>query len=227
MLGSVVEDYLKGIYKLQQEHGRVPTSAVAQRVGVTDASATNMIKRLAELGLARHHPYRGVELSQAGEKVALEVIRHHRLIELYLKEALGYPWDQVDAEAERLEHHISEEFEDRIDAALGHPTVDPHGDPIPSKDGTVDDEYLPRLTDLQPGERAVIRRVSDRDAERLRYLAQLGLYPGVEIYLRERAPFNGPLFVRVGDTEHVLGHDLAATIGVEQRRDAEPAPPER
>lgn len=227
MLGAVVEDYLKSIYKLQQAHGRVPTSAVAQRMHVSDASATNMIKRLADLGLAHHHPYRGVELTPSGIKVALEVIRHHRLIELYLKEALGYSWDQVHAEAERLEHHISEEFEDRIDAALGYPTVDPHGDPIPRRDGTVDDAYLPRLTNLQPGERAVIRRVSDRDAEMLRYLAQLGLYPGVEVYVREKAPFNGPLFVRVGEVEHVLGHDLASMIGVEAPRDAEPGGPEQ
>jgi DtxR family Mn-dependent transcriptional regulator len=215
VLGQAVEDYVKSIYKLQQEHGRVPTSAVAQRMNVSDASATNMIKRLAELGLARHHPYRGVELSEAGMKVALEVIRHHRLIELYLKEALGYTWDQVDAEAEHLEHHISEEFEDRIDAALGFPTVDPHGDPIPAKDGTVDHARFPRLTDLAPGVPAIVRRVSDRDAEVLRYLAQLGLYPGVRVVVRERAPFDGPLFVRVGDTEHVIGHNLAATIGVE------------
>lgn len=215
MLGQAVEDYVKSIYKLQQEHGRVPTSVLAQRLGVSDASATNMIKRLAELGLARHHPYRGVELSEAGVKVALEVIRHHRLLELYLKEALGYTWDQVDAEAERLEHHISEEFEDRIDAALGYPTVDPHGDPIPTKEGVVDDAAFPRLTELPPGVRAVVRRVSDRDAEVLRYLAHLGLYPGVEVVVRERAPFDGPLFVRVGEVEHILGHKLAATIGVE------------
>lgn len=226
MLGQAVEDYLKGIFKLQQEHGRVPTSAVAQRLNVSDASATNMIKRLAELGLARHHPYHGVELTETGVKVALEVVRHHRLIELYLKEALGYPWDQVDAEAERLEHHISEEFEERIDAALGYPTVDPHGDPIPTKDGLVAEGSLPRLTDLAPGQQGIIRRVSDRDPEMLRYMAGLGLYPGVGVFLRERAPFNGPLFVRIGDREHVLGHELATAIGVEievRRRNASPS----
>ncbi|MBI3967224.1 MAG: metal-dependent transcriptional regulator [Chloroflexi bacterium] len=216
MLGQAAQDYLKTIYKLQRRGGKVQTSALAGALGVQDASVTNMVKKLADLGLLAHTPYYGVALTPAGRRAALEIIRHHRLIELYLQQALGYTWDEVDAEAERLEHHISEEFEDRIDRMLGYPTTDPHGDPIPRKDGEVDDVEHTRLTDLQPGEVAVIRRVSDRDPAFLRYLASLGLYPGVTITLRERAPFRGPLFVLVGETEHALGVDAAGHIGVER-----------
>ena len=189
------------------------TSAIAEKMDVAAASVTNMIKKLAVLKLVRHTPYQGVELTPAGIQVALEVLRHHRLIELYLTKTLGYEWDQVDAEAEKLEHVISEEFEDRIDAALGYPTTDPHGSPIPTKEGNVLEERGLPLSGLQKNRPAAIRHVSDRSPEMLRYMASLGLKPGVEVEVLEKAPFSGPLLVRVdGGKEHALGLDVARHI---------------
>lgn len=210
-----VEDYLKAIYQLRAEEpatGPVTVQRLMERLGVAGPSVTNMVKRLAELGLARHEPYRGVELTSAGERIALEVVRHHRLLERYLVEALGYSWDEVHAEAERLEHHISERLEARIAAALGDPLVDPHGDPIPALDGTLADAATVPLLDLPPRHPAIVRRVSDRDPERLRYLERLGIQPGAAIELLEALPFDGPLRVRVGDAEHVIGRPLAAAV---------------
>jgi DtxR family Mn-dependent transcriptional regulator len=217
MLSEAVQDYLKAIYTLQEQGGAVSTSALAEAMGVAAASATGMVKKLAGLKLARHHPYQGVVLTKAGEKMALEVIRHHRLLELYLAEALGYSWDKVHEEAERLEHVISEEFEEKIFEALGRPTRDPHGHPIPGKDGTLVTGTHERLSDLEPGATGVIRRVSDRSAEMLRYLALRGLVPDAAIEVVEKAPFNGPITVRTGETSHVLGRDLASHIQVESR----------
>ena len=217
MLSEAVQDYLKTIYKLQERGGPVSTSALAEAMGVAAASATGMVKKLAGLKLARHNPYQGVVLSKAGEKMALEVIRHHRLLELYLAEALGYSWDQVHEEAERLEHVISEEFEEKIFEALGRPTRDPHGDPIPTKDGTMAGDRHDRLSDMEPGATGVIRRVSDRSAEMLRYLGTRGLVPDATVVVVEKAPFNGPITVKTGDTSHVLGRDLASHIHVESR----------
>jgi len=215
MLSEAIQDYLKAIYKLQLAGGAVSTSALAEAMGVAAPSATGMVKRLAGLKLVRHHPYRGVLLTKAGEKVALEVVRHHRLLELYLAEALGYPWDKVHEEAERLEHVISEEFEEKIFQALGQPTRDPHGDPIPGKDGTVAAEEHDRLSDLPPGASGVIRQVSDSDAEMLRYLGARGLVPDAAVKVLEKAPFNGPITVQTGKTSHVLGRDLARHVWVE------------
>jgi DtxR family Mn-dependent transcriptional regulator len=186
-------------------------------MGVAAASATGMVKKLAGLKLARHNPYQGVVLTKAGEKMALEVIRHHRLLELYLAEALGYSWDKVHEEAERLEHVISEEFEEKIFEALGRPTRDPHGDPIPAKDGTLVGGNHERLSDMEPGATGVIRRVNDRNAEMLRYLALRGLVPDAAVEVVEKAPFNGPITVKTGETSHVLGRDLASHIHVESR----------
>jgi DtxR family Mn-dependent transcriptional regulator len=186
-------------------------------MGVAAASATGMVKKLAGLKLARHSPYQGVILTKAGEKMALEVIRHHRLLELYLAEALGYSWDKVHEEAERLEHVISEEFEEKIFEALGRPTRDPHGDPIPTKDGTLVAGSHERLSDMEPGATGVIRRVSDRNAEMLRYLALRGLVPDATVQVVEKAPFNGPITVKMGEAAHVLGRDLASHIHVESR----------
>ncbi len=219
MLSEAVQDYLKTIYKLQEQGGAVSTSALAQAMGVAAASATGMVKKLAGLKLARHSPYQGVILTKAGEKMALEVIRHHRLLELYLAEALGYSWDKVHEEAERLEHVISEEFEEKIFEALGRPTRDPHGDPIPTKDGTLVAGSHERLSDMEPGATGVIRRVSDRDAEMLRYLGIRGLVPDATVEVMEKAPFNGPITVKAGETAHVLGRDLASHIHVESRTD--------
>ncbi|MDP9363238.1 MAG: metal-dependent transcriptional regulator [Chloroflexota bacterium] len=211
-----MQDYLKAVYRLR-DGGAVTTQRLAEELGVSGPSVTNMVKRLDELGLLRHARYQGVELTEEGERIALEVTRHHRLLETFLAETLGYDWDEVHVEAERLEHHISEEMEARIDAALGHPTVDPHGDPIPSREGTVVGAPEARLLDLAPGEAGVVRRVSDRDPDRLRYLARLNLRPGATVRLLETLPFDGPLRVRVDGAEHVIGRPLAAAVRVERR----------
>jgi DtxR family Mn-dependent transcriptional regulator len=212
-----IEDYLKAIYQLDQEApgaGSVTGHRIAERLGVASPSVTNMIKRLSELGLVQHERYRGVELSDAGERIALEMVRHHRLLERYLVEALGYRWDEVHDEAERLEHHISEALEARMAAALGDPTVDPHGDPIPHLDGSVADDDTRPLVDLAPGDVAVVHRVSDQDPERLRYLEQLGLRPGTSVKLVEMLPFDGPLRLEIGGAEQIIGRSLAATVQV-------------
>ena len=221
MISGAVQDYLKTIYKLQEDTGVVSTSALAEAMEVAAASVTGMVKKLAGLKLVRHNPYQGVTLSKAGEKMALEVIRHHRLLELYLAEALGYSWDKVHEEAERLEHVISEEFEEKIFEALGRPTRDPHGDPIPAKDGTVVAAEHDRLSDLEPGATGVIRQVSDSDAEMLRYLGTRGLIPNAPVEVLEKAPFNGPVTVKTRETSHVLGRDLAQHIRVETRPEGE------
>lgn len=213
-LTPAVEDYLKVIYKLQSSDQKVTTSAIAERLNVSPASVTNMIKQLDQMRLLAHIPYRGVELTTLGEKVALEVIRHHRLLELYLTEVLGFPWDKVDAEAETLEHFISEELEERLASALGHPTHDPHGDPIPTKDGVIDESRHDALADLETGQSAVIRRVSDRDPEVLRYLLSLGLVPNATVEVLSKAPFGGPITVRIGGEQHAIGRELAADIRV-------------
>jgi DtxR family Mn-dependent transcriptional regulator len=189
-----IEDYLKVIYVLVHERGeeRASTSAISERMDVSAASATNMMQKLAEMRLVDYVPYHGVSLTEAGEKIALEVIRHHRLIELYLSEALGYSWDTVHEEAERLEHVISEEFEDRIDAMLGHPTTDPHGDPIPPKTGRPPVRTSRPLSDAEVGESVVVRRVSDRDGELLRQLASLELVPGTQVRILDRS-FEGTI----------------------------------
>ncbi|HEX5502636.1 MAG TPA: metal-dependent transcriptional regulator [Thermomicrobiales bacterium] len=223
MISRAMEDYLKAIYKLGHEGtgGPVTTGALAEALAVAAPSATGMLKKLAELHLVAYHPRRGVTLTPAGEKVALEVVRHHRLLEAYLAEALGYGWDEVHDEADRLEHHVSDELEDRMDAALGYPTVDPHGDPIPSREGVVVAATCRPLTALAAGERGAVGRVSDADPGKLRYLAELGLRPGVAVTLLEELPFNGPLRVRVGpaDEEHLLGRELAADVYVVESRE--------
>jgi len=218
VLSRSAQDYLKSIYKLQSVQEplqSVTTSQIAERLDVAPASATNMVKKLAEMNLLQHTPYRGVELTPAGEAVALEVIRHHRLLELYLADALGYRWDEVDAEAEKLEHVISEEFEDRIDQALGFPTEDPHGAPIPSKDGSFERVEYDRLSDIGPGTTVQVRQVSDRNPEMLRYLGDLGVRPNVALHVSQKAPFNGPLLVLVdGKAEHTIGREVADCVFV-------------
>ena len=214
---GAMEDYLKVIYGLDERGNKITTQAIAERLDVAAPSVTGMLKRLADINLIEHERYRSIGLTDAGRKVALEVVRHHRLLELYLAEALGYSWDEVHDEADRLEHLISEEFERRIDAALGHPTFDPHGDPIPSIAGDVSTVPEDRLSTLEPGHSATVVRVSDKDAEKLRYLGSLGLYPEVDVTVIERMPFNGPLRVRVGDDEHVVGLELAASVHVNSK----------
>jgi DtxR family Mn-dependent transcriptional regulator len=211
-----VQDYAKAIYALEQrEDGAVTTNALADRLGVTPASASGMVKRMDELGLVEHAPYRGVSLTDAGRRVALEVIRHHRLLELYLAESLGVPWDRVHAEAEVLEHHLSEELEELIAAKLGNPTRDPHGDPIPTRDLTIEERETQSLNALTAGMTGTFTRVSDSDPEMLRYLSDRGIAPGGTFEVIEKQPFDGPLFVRFGDDVHVLGGALARAMRVE------------
>src|SRR5919112_6348200 len=206
---SAVEDYAKAIYALEtRAQGAVSNNALADRLGVSPASASSMVKKLAGLGLVRHEPYRGVKLTPEGLKVALEVIRHHRLLERYLAEELGVPWDRVHDEAEVLEHVLSEELEALIAAKLGHPTRDPHGDPIPTADLVIDEQPTQSLAALEPGATGVLVRISDSDPEILRYLADRGIGPGDAFAVVDKQPFDGPLFVRVGDAVHVLGGEL-------------------
>ncbi len=216
-----VEDYLKAIYELAEDAGRVSTSDLAERLGVKPASVTGMLQKLAEERprLVDYERHRGVTLTPAGEKIALEIIRHHRLIELYLSEALGYQWDQVDAEAEALEHVISEQFEDRIAELLGDPKLDPHGDPIPAKDGSVVAPSRTALTDVAAGQTVRIARVVDDDPALLRYLGELGLVPAATVTVVSRSPFAGPLHVRVGQDAaaptHALGREVTDNVFVE------------
>ena len=213
-LTDAMQDYVKEIYKLRLEGKRATTSAIAARLGVRPPSVTAMVKRLSALGLAKHAPYRGVELTPAGERVALEIIRHHRLLELYLTQALGLSLDEVHSEADRREHALSEELEARIDRSLGYPTHDPHGDPIPDAALRLDRKRLRTLASLEPGDEATIKRVPDGDDELLRYLAKLALVPGKKVKLRSAEPFDGPLTVRVGKVEHAISRELAGGIGV-------------
>jgi DtxR family Mn-dependent transcriptional regulator len=207
---QAVEDYAKAIYALAQRgEGPVGTTALAERLGVSPASVTAMLKRMHEMKLVTHEPYRGVTLTPAGDRVALEIMRHHRLLESYLSEALGMPWDRVHDEAEVLEHYISEELEERIASALGDPNRDPHGDPIPDRELVLGDEEGVALVDLELGESGTFSRVSDSDPEMLRYLAEQGIRPGASLRVTERQPFGGPLFVEVEGERHAIGGDLA------------------
>jgi DtxR family Mn-dependent transcriptional regulator len=216
---SAVEDYAKAIYSLEVREGdAVSTTAVAERLGVTAASASGMIKRLGELGLVEHRPYHGVSLSDSGRRVALEVMRHHRLLELYLVESLGVPWDRVHNEAEVLEHVLSEELEELIAAKLGDPTRDPHGDPIPTRDLTIVEGPTESLQTLTGGDQGVFTRISDSDPDMLRFLADRGIAPGDRFEVVDKQPFGGPLFVRFGDDVHVLGGELARAMRVEVQR---------
>jgi DtxR family transcriptional regulator, Mn-dependent transcriptional regulator len=213
---SAVQDYAKAIYSLESRRGgAVSTNALAERLGVTPASASGMVRRLDELGLVTHVPYRGVRLTPDGQALALEVLRHHRLLELYLSESLGVPWDRVHDEAEVLEHALSEDLEELIAAKLGDPTHDPHGDPIPTRDGRIEERATQALDSLESGQRGTFVRVSDSDPEMLRYLAERGVSPGDRLEVVERQPFGGPVFARFGADVHVLGGGLAGAMRVE------------
>jgi DtxR family Mn-dependent transcriptional regulator len=213
-LTDAIQDYLKEIYKLEAAGRRATTSALAEVLEVSPPSVTAMLKKLATLGLVEHERYHGATLTEPGERVALEVIRHHRLLEQYLVETLGLSIDAVHAEADRLEHALSEELEAHIDRTLGFPTRDPHGDPIPDAELKVAVQDLTPLSKLEAGTKATVERVPDGDGELLRYLSKLKLTPGSRLEVRESAPFDGPLTVRVGGADHAISRELAAQISV-------------
>ena len=214
-LSPAVEDYTKAIYALEREgEGTVTTNALADRLGVTPASASGMAKRLVELGLVDHRPYKGVALTDDGRRVALEVLRHHRLLELLLAD-LGVPWDRVHDEAEVLEHHISEELEALIAARLGHPTHDPHGHPIPSADLVIDEGDTVALDAMAVGQRGRFVRISDADPQMLRYLTEQGIALGDLLEVVEKQPFDGPVFAAFSGGTQALGGDLARAMRVE------------
>lgn len=209
-----VEDYLKAIWSLQQAAAPVATSSIANRLGVSAASVTSMVKRLAEQELLVHEPYRGARLTTAGETAALRVIRRHRIIESFLADVLGYAWDRVHEEAERLEHAASDELIDRLAGLLGRPARDPHGSAIPTAAGELDRAAHPTLAELPRGESARVIEVQVAEPEQLRYIGSLGLYPGARVEVIERAPFDGPLVLRVQGEQQYLAHPLAARIRV-------------
>ncbi|RMH69748.1 MAG: metal-dependent transcriptional regulator [Gemmatimonadetes bacterium] len=209
-----MEDYLKHIYQLQEHTDQVTTSAIAQRMDVSAASVTDMIKKLSERGYLHYTPYRGVELTPEGRGLALNVLRKHRLWEVFLVEYLDFPLHQVHEEAEDLEHLPSTELVQRLDKLLGYPRIDPHGDPIPTADGTIEDQHGRLLAHAQPGQSARIVRVSDTNPELLRYLESIGLVPHTEIQIKSRAPFEGPMVVEVDGVEHSLGNTVMNHIFV-------------
>jgi DtxR family Mn-dependent transcriptional regulator len=211
---DAIQDYLKELYKLNTVGERATTTALARRMGVSPPSATAMIKKLAELGLVEHTPYRGATLTPVGERTALEVVRHHRLLEQYLAETLGLPLDELHAEADRLEHALSEELEAHIDRSLGYPTHDPHGDPIPDANLHMAESELRPLATLETGDEATIRRVPDGDDELLRYLSSLRLIPGRRVRVAGIEPFDGPVTVAVGKSRHAISRELASLISV-------------
>ncbi len=214
-LSPSVQDYAKAVYALEARGGlAVSTNDLAARLGVTPASVSGMVRKLTEVGIVKHEPYHGVRLTDEGRRVALEVLRHHRLLELFLAQELGMPWDRVDAEAEVLEHVLSEELEQLIAARLGNPTVDPHGDPIPTAELEIDEGQTRSLESLACGEHGVFVRVSDSDPEMLRYLRSTGIALGDRLLVHERQPFGGPLFVLVDGREHTLGGRLAAAMRI-------------
>ncbi len=215
------QDYLKALHMLELEadpegdRRGVSTQALADRLGVSAASATNMLKKLSSSGLVEHIPYRGATLTESGRRIALEVVRHHRLIETYLAEAMGVPWDEVHAEAEVLEHVLSEKLEDRMAALLGHPAADPHGHPIPAKDLSMPLYSDTSLWQVDDGASATVEHVPDTAPEALRYLADSGIRPGARVEVVRRGPLHGPLFVRVpGGDEAALSRELALAVRV-------------
>jgi DtxR family Mn-dependent transcriptional regulator len=211
-----IQDYAKAVYALEmRKDAAVTTNALAERLGVTPGSVSAMIRKLSELGLVEHEPYRGVRLTSQGRRVALEVLRHHRLIELFLAQELGMSWDQVHDEAEVLEHVLSDDLEQLISARLGHPTLDPHGDPIPTETLEVDEGQALSLDELEAGACGRFVRVSDADPDMLRYLAELGVGLGDRLEVVGRQPFGGPVFVRVGARELALGGQLASAMRIE------------
>lgn len=214
MLTQAAEDYLKSIYKLQEKGGKVSTGILADYLNVKPASVTGMMKKLKSMNLVKHERYQGVTLTDAGMVIALEIIRHHRLLELYLFKALGVPWDGVHEEAEKLEHVISEDVEARMDEFLGYPTTDPHGSPIPDKNGVVLKTPSIPMTDLKNGQSCVVAEVNDSDSALLRHLGSFNLYPGTAFRVIEVAPFEGPFTIDIAGQQAVIGREVAKHIFV-------------
>ncbi|MGH7658620.1 MAG: metal-dependent transcriptional regulator [Gemmatimonadales bacterium] len=207
-----VEDYLKAIYSITIEGAAALTKDLAGRLELSPASVSGMVKRLAEQGLIVYTPYKGAELTRNGRQIALRMLRRHRVIETYLVEFLGYDWDTVHDEAERMEHAVSDDLIERMADRLGDPRFDPHGDPIPASDGTVAEVIYVPLPDLKPGRPATVRRVHSEKADELRYLALHGLKPGARVILRDRQPFQGPLTLEVDGTEQIIGHEIGSLV---------------
>lgn len=220
-LTGPVEDYLKAIYEIGRGANAVATNDIAQRLLIAPASVSGMVRRLAEQGLLTYERYRGVKLTDRGRRAALRTLRRHRVIESYLSKALSYPWDRVHAEAERLEHAASDELVDRMASAIGEPAVDPHGAPIPSREGEMDETESFPLMELGPGVGVRVVQVSDDDPEMLRYLAELEITPGTEMLIVSKAPFDGLITLRIGNTLHAIGPALAAQVMVEPLIDLE------
>lgn len=221
-LSRSVEDYLKAIFSISERSGgaHAATNEIAELLALTPASVTGMVKKLAESGMLEHEPYRGVRLTPGGEKAALAVVRRHRILEAYLITKLGYDWSNVHDEAERLEHAVSDDLIERMAFALGEPKYDPHGAPIPTRDGTIERPLYVALAEVAPGSRVKVRQVSDDDSERLRYLKSIGLMPMTEVLVVDKQPFDGPITVRLGATatvDRVIGKELAACLLVEVR----------
>jgi DtxR family transcriptional regulator, Mn-dependent transcriptional regulator len=215
-ISSHIQDYAKAVYALEVRRGAaVSTNDLAERLGVTPGSVSGMVRKLSDLGLVEHEPYRGVRLTDEGRRVALEVLRHHRLIELFLADELGMPWDQVHAEAEVLEHVLSEDLERLIAERLGNPTLDPHGDPIPTPTFEIDEGQTRSLDELERQDSGRFVRVSDSDPEMLRYLADQGIALGDRLEVTGRQPFGGPMFVRSGGRQLALGGELARAMRIE------------
>jgi DtxR family Mn-dependent transcriptional regulator len=216
IISAPIQDYAKAVYAIEtREGGAASTNDLAERLGVTPGSVSAMLRKLAEVGLVEHEPYRGVRLTDEGRRVALEVLRHHRLLELFLAEELGMSWDRVHDQAEVLEHALSEELEQLISARLGDPTIDPHGDPIPTPELSIDEGHTRSLDDLPVGAAGRFVRVSDSDAEMLRYLADQGIGLGDRLEISGRQPFGGPVFVRFGERELPLGGRLVRAMRIE------------
>jgi DtxR family Mn-dependent transcriptional regulator len=207
-----VEDYLKAIYRLSPQGRAASTSEIAQRLELSPASVSGMVKRLSEQGLLEHVPYKGVQLTAEGRRAALRMLRRHRLIEAYLVAFLGYTWDTVHDEAERLEHAVSDTLVDRMAAVLGHPTVDPHGDPIPTSDGDILELDSIPLAEVPTGATVEVLQVEEGQPDRLRYIASIGLRPGVRVTLADRQPFEGPITIAVDGRTHVIAHELAHVV---------------
>ena len=215
-----VEDYLKAIYQLSPEGRPASTSEIAHLLALSAPSVTGMVKRLSEHGLLEHIPYRGVQLTEEGRRAALRMVRRHRLIEAYLVEFLGYSWDTVHAEAERLEHAVSDTMIERMAAALGNPTVDPHGDPIPAADGSIHELAGSALSEVPVGETVELHRVHESQPERLRYIASLGLRPGARVTVLDRQPFDDLVTIEVAGAQHVIGRELGHVLQCAPLEDA-------